>query len=63
VSLTDAGLGFHLTYLADCGYITVTRARELPSWRTSSPQRSPRMLRRRQKHCRRRRRSNRSRSR
>lgn len=34
VSLTDDGLAFHLTYLADGGYIQTTRARDLPSWRT-----------------------------
>jgi hypothetical protein len=32
-SMRPVGLDFALTYLADCGYVRITRVRELPSYR------------------------------
>ena len=30
-------LGFHLVYLADEGYVRITRANEVPGWRMDRP--------------------------
>ena len=32
-----AGLGFHLVRLCDLGYVKITRAEDLPTWRADRP--------------------------
>jgi DNA-binding transcriptional ArsR family regulator len=37
ISLSQDGIGFHLIYLADQGYVQIWRARDLPQFRRDRP--------------------------